>query len=65
MDPKQIHDSVSELVERNHLNDIYNIQYNFLEYGQLAFSIRNKNSKFNHHRKQAIGPDLPLLLSMV
>ena len=44
---------------------MYNIQCNFLEYEQLAFSIKNKLNEFGHNRKQVIGPDLPLLLSMI
>ena len=44
---------------------MYNIQCNFFEYEQLAFTIGNKISKFNPNIKQAIGPDLPLFSSMV
>ena len=58
-------DSEGEIVERTHLNDMYNIQSNFLEYEQLAFSIKNKLNEFGHNRKQVICPHLSLLLSMV
>ena len=65
MQVKDVLDSEGEIVERTHLNDMYNIQCNFLEYEQLAFSITNKLNEFSHNRNQTIGPGLPLLLSMV
>ena len=80
MQVKDVSDSEGELIERTHLNDMYNlycivcfidctgmynIQCNFLVYEHLAFSIGNKIRKFSHNRKQVIGPDLPFILSMV
>ena len=58
-------DSAGELVDKNNVNVMYNIQCNFLEYEHLAFSIGSKLSEFDHNRKQVIGPDLPLLSSKV
>ena len=65
MQVKDVLDSEGELVERAHLNNIYDIQCIFLKYEHLAFSIRNKLKEFSHNRKQAIYPFLPLLSSMV
>ena len=61
----QVKDSEGELIERTHLNVMYNIQCNFLVYEHLVFSIGYKLSELSHNRKQVIGPDLPLLLSLV
>ena len=55
MQVNDVLDSEGELVERTDLNDVYDIQCNFLEYEHLAFSIRNKLSEFSQNRKQAIG----------
>ena len=65
MQVKDVLDSEGNLIERTHLNDMHTIQCNFLVYEHLAFSIGNKLSEFSHNRKQVIGPDLPLLLSMI
>ena len=36
MQVKDVLDSEGEIVQRTHLNDMYNVQCNFLEYEQLA-----------------------------
>ena len=66
MQVKDVLDSEGELIERTHLNDMYNIQYNFLEYEHLVVFFKgNKLSELSHNMNQVISPDLPLLLSIV
>ena len=65
MQVEDVLESEGELIEGTDMNDTYTIQCNFLEYEHLAFPMRKKLNEFSQNRKQAVGPDLPLLLSMV
>ena len=44
MQVKDVLDSEDELIERTHLNDMYNIQYKFLEYEHLVVFLKETNS---------------------